>query len=58
MYSGYDSADLFVLGQKSAITKSTVISSHGTEFPRFASVALASGSDWLILLSATYDWMK
>lgn len=58
MYSGYDSADLFVFGQKSAITKSTVISLHGTEFPRFASVALASGSDWLILLSATYDWTK
>lgn len=24
MYSGYDSADLFVFGQKTAITKSTV----------------------------------
>jgi len=57
MYRGYDSA-VFVFGQKSAITKSTVISLQGTEFPRFASVALASGSDWLILLSATYDWTK
>lgn len=41
MYSGYDSADLFAFGQKSAVTKSTVISLHST--------GICIGSDWFWL---------